>query len=297
MLIKEFFEFMRKREQIRINRESGVPREQWTDDPILQKYKFTNVKREHDRTTRELMDGFYSGHNDAPPAQRLVNCAMARYFGRSSTVIEFGWRTDWSPDGQQDLRARIEARMTRREKIFTGAYIIPNCGMMEDKYIIVLGILRQIADWSYTSGWWRPDLTFREFVKGLCFNVVGVGSFMAKEVILDFILSSGWTPPDWQTWTPIGPGARRGAARVVSEDGRLVSPLSEAKGLEVAKDLYDAYRQTAIPGIPKPDLWPEDWVKLDLADIQFQLCEFDKYMRAKLGQGKPKSLFVPHKGE
>jgi hypothetical protein len=36
-----------------------------------------------------------------------------------------------------------------------------------------------------------------------------------------------------------------------------------------------------------------DPVKLDLTDIQFQCCEFDKYQRVVRGDGKPKRRFWP----
>ena len=43
--------FINKREVIRCLREKGLP-PPWINDPILQKWSFTNVRREDDRTTR-----------------------------------------------------------------------------------------------------------------------------------------------------------------------------------------------------------------------------------------------------
>ena len=51
MRTKEFYSFMVKRENIRLRKEAKEPWP-WTEDKILQTYKFTNVKREHDRTTK-----------------------------------------------------------------------------------------------------------------------------------------------------------------------------------------------------------------------------------------------------
>jgi hypothetical protein len=36
--------------------------------------------------------------------------------------------------------------------------------------------------------------------------------------------------------------------------------------------------------------------RLELHDIQFQLCEFDKYERVRLGEGRPKSKYVRRNG-
>jgi hypothetical protein len=38
-----------------------------------------------------------------------------------------------------------------------------------------------------------------------------------------------------------------------------------------------------------PAFMPE----LELHDIQFQLCEYDKYERVRLGQGRPKARYEP----
>jgi hypothetical protein len=40
-----------------------------------------------------------------------------------------------------------------------------------------------------------------------------------------------------------------------------------------------------------PEVWPEGFPHLNLHDIQFSLCEFDKYQRAALGEGQPKALY------
>ena len=51
MTTAKFYAFIQERECIRRRRES-CHKGPWTDDPILQQFRFTNVKREHDRTTR-----------------------------------------------------------------------------------------------------------------------------------------------------------------------------------------------------------------------------------------------------
>ena len=46
-------QFIHAREDVRKRREAGMPWP-WTDNPILQRYKFCNVRREDDRVTREI---------------------------------------------------------------------------------------------------------------------------------------------------------------------------------------------------------------------------------------------------
>ena len=63
----------------------------------------------------------------------------------------------------------------------------------------------------------------------------------------------------------------------------IVKGIPESEALQVCRELY-GMREVA---------WPKDFVDLDLTDIQFQLCEFAKYMKVKLGVGKPKRIFRP----
>lgn len=288
MMTAEFYAFMREREKIRLRKGAGVSREQWTDDPILKVYKFTNVKREHDWTTKTLVKDFY-GQNTSEvfnPTMLLMNCVIARFFGLAETAIEIGYQWDWHEVVTSDhIRQVVQARFRRGDSVFTGAYIVPNCGDSSPKHEIVLRVLQEVYSWATRPGaGFTPELSLESFIKALCKAVNGMGSFMAKEVVLDFILVSGWKPSDWDTWTPIGPGARRGAARVEG-DGSLLRPLTEPKALEVTKTLYEARHSD--------ELWPPGSVTLELSDIQFQLCEFDKYLRAKRDGGRPKTKYVP----
>ena len=70
-----FYEFMKARENIRLVKEAGAPWP-WTGDPILQEYKFTNVKREHDRTTKWMRENWTKPHHNRHPSEVLFNCAL-----------------------------------------------------------------------------------------------------------------------------------------------------------------------------------------------------------------------------
>ena len=50
--LDRYFYWLHERETIRIRKEERGDPPPWTDDPILQEFKFCQVFREHDRTTR-----------------------------------------------------------------------------------------------------------------------------------------------------------------------------------------------------------------------------------------------------
>lgn len=271
----EFWEFMHERERIRLRRLAGAPRAEWTEDWILRSYSFTNVKREHDRTTTLLKREFYDNYADALPDVILLNAMLFRYFGTINFARVIGWHDAFGKEEQANLIRTAALQMAVGNKIFTPAYIVPNCGSSKPKHEVVAEIVAEVwEDASHiidTSSWQNAC--------GRLTTHYGVGSFMAKEVLLDFILASGWIPDDWDTWTPVGPGGRLGAGVVLMG---YLDRLSEPTALEVIRALYAQHRER----------WKHD-VALDLTDIQFQLCEFAKYTKAKDGVGSPKRKFYP----
>jgi hypothetical protein len=278
--VEEFYRFMRARESIRLLRETDAPWP-WTDDPILQKFKFTNVKREHDRTSRLLKEEFYDQHRDNHAQIQLLNCALFRYFGTIEFARAVGWQKDFQPDF---LKETARKRLAAGDRVFTGAYVITNQGIKAPKQDVVVdiflaGLWGNAGTISHSRYGQRWRDTMQELQKLLGFGGTG---FMAKEVMLDTMMTSFWPDgviQDRNSWCPAGPGARRGINRLLGRD--LKSPMSGDAALPYMLELFHA----------RHDYWPKDWVELELHDIQFQLCEFDKYERVRLGQGRPRSKY------
>lgn len=288
--VDDFYAFIRMREAIRLRRASGML-PPWTDDEILQKFKFTNIKREHDRTSIQLIQEFYRPFAVASREEILMNAAIFRYFG----TIEFARAVGWQ-SANRSLKQVAEIarnRMLSGQRVYTGAYIVTSGNRAGPKeqticYIYLYPLQRQLTDIVAAA---LENNSWEQMHARLCL-IDGFGPFIAKEVILDTMYTDFWPdgrPADWQTWTPIGPGAKRGACRLLGRPGRAHrkgryrADISAAAALEVCMALYAA----------RTGRWPTNWVPLDLHDIQFQLCEFDKYERVRLGQGRPRSLFKP----
>jgi hypothetical protein len=284
--VGEFFSFINKRESIRVRRAQGEPFP-WTQDPILQQYKFTNVFRTDDKTTRVLNSTFYQNQGRiASDRDCLMNCATFRYFGLAETALEIGWTDGWFATS---VWARAHARARRGEKVFTGAYVVTNGGIKGPKIDVVCDYLSALAENSANIiDAIRTDYSW-EGVSALMAKLPGFGGtgFMAKEVLLDTFFTRLWEhegrsgPDDYGTWTPVGPGGRRGAARILQMDGGQSISLQKAQ--TIIKYLTDYQRYS----------WEYPQRKLVPHDIQFQLCEFDKYLRVALGEGRPRALYRP----
>lgn len=273
--------FMQERERIRLRREAGAPFP-WTKDPILRDFKFTNVQRKHDRVSIEF-EAWYRANRRASGRQIIYNAAFARYFGRPEFVIACGWQNKHDPAPVIKLAREW---IDRGEKVFTGAYMITNLGRNGPKEEFVMNdVLSEVWDRSLKiANTARKTRSWREAHAELskCLGFGGTG-FMGKEVLLDTLYTDLWDddPVDWNTWCPVGPGALRGLNRLAERP--INKGLTQAKALNELILVWNNIR----------GLWPSGWQPLSLHDVQFQLCEFDKYERTRLGEGRPRSRYKP----
>ena len=115
---------------------------------------------------------------------------------------------------------------------------------------------------------------------------------MAKEVLHD---AMGWASVralvhDAGDWTPPGPGARRGLNRIY---GRPRDLGSLAFAGSDAEDRFVAEMRLMLAACRAADPQFCAAMRLDLHDVQFQLCEFDKYSRA--GDGGRSGYVMPYR--
>ena len=224
--------------------------------------------------------------NNEPADLILFNACVFRRFGTWEFSERLGFITKWDPKKVETTARRA---LDRKERVFTGAYNVPNMGLSLPKEKVVV--------WNTLDPIWKArkelvevarktnslEETHRAF---LPFPSWGGSGFMAYEIVSDL----RWTKvlceaKDVLTWANPGVGARRGLNRLY---GRLFDKgcsaeqcLSEMREIfPVLKDVWEAQ------GI-------EEWGHLEMREIEHSLCEFDKYERVRLGQGRPRSTFTP----
>jgi len=273
---------LKTREQIRLAKAAGAPWP-WSDDDVLNRCKFTNVKREHDRTTAWLRANWTAKHSNADAATVLFNCGVFRVFGTVAFAEETGWTTDVSAWDQSMERCNAVACWEAGIHAFTSAYnrirfnaerrkgdVGPPLDVYDKVLSTLEGLRLAVNDIvAVPAGGrlsWRAVCTRLRRVSGF-----GGSGFMAKEVLLD---AMGWPSMrrlvrDEGDWTPPGPGARRGLNRLHGRALNFDPP--EARFVTEMRRLLRTLRSL------DPEFCTS--VALDLHDVQFQLCEYDKYCR------------------
>ena len=267
-----------------------------THDPILHQFRFTCVRRQDDRVTRWIVKNILEPYVDHPFL--LMMACWARTINWPDTLRELmlagAWpdKSTWSAGYATEV---LNARQDRGNKIYTGVYMIrsesdrrqPWFSWRKNRYIseIVLGKI-----WERRQDWLRfnePGAATQQQVWEYLLQFTGWGPFMAGQAVADL----AYTPmlsraTDMNRWTPLGPGSRRGLNRLYGRP--LDGALSQEQGLG---EMLEIREMLQVSGTLAP------WVAVpDLQSTQSCLCEADKFLRVKNGEGRPRSMYVPGRG-
>lgn len=310
--IVDFVRFITARHLIYLKRRAGI-KGPWTEDPVLSTGRFCNVFRELDRVTIWIEENIRKPFANHPNLWFML--AIARYINWPDTLQELiehypdAW-PDQDSFSLQMLTEALEDRARRGEKVYTGAYLIraesnSNAdwySWSKHRYIaeIVLGRLwenRRVWEKLLTPepcpgnpGMTLPSLemVWDEFQNPY---YIGWGPFMAYEVVTDLRHTRYLRDtPDIYTWANAGPGAIRGLNRMLGRD-LSVKPkpeqtCREMMDLMIELNDWDSERVNDVFGLPC-DVNP----RFEMRDIEHCLCEFDKYERVRLGEGKMRSKY------
>lgn len=278
--IAGFFSYARERERVRLRREDGRPAP-WTLDPILQEYRFCNVFREDDRTTRWF---------DLNVRRRLrlsdrvlLATVIFRWFNRISTgqvLLRAGLLDDWD--------TAVAKRVLREVRpLVTGSYIIKTPNGM-DKLEGLCWCIDQVREQEAELVKMIRGASTLELAHAILKRMPYLGSFMAYEVVTDLRRTSLlWDATDVLSWAPAGPGAARGLGRIFENNPdhwRYTSPVDQLRMLERMRSLLRL-------AWSNEQLWPRGWPPWEMREVEHTLCEFDKYERARLGEGTPRQRF------
>ena len=264
--------FVEERESVRVHKAAGDLKP-WTDDPILQKYKFCNIRREDDKVTQWIAKNWRTPH--APDLNLWFAMVIARFVNWPDSLVRIGYPHHGWPKVYMDGFLDV---MNSPGKTWGGAYMIRSAVGSKAEYLARDVLTPMWEQRVHLRPRKQDTLSAFHYRLERCY---GMGSFLAAQVVADL----KYAPPlnradDWETFAAPGPGSLRGLNRLLSFDKDTLWKNAH----------WHAELLRAREALNK-NLKELSWKSLHAQDVQNCLCEFDKYERARLGEGRPKALY------
>ena len=267
--------WIEERERIRHLKEELKQDPPWTEDPILKEFKFCQVFREDDRTTRWFRTYMREPLRNSPDV--FMATIAFRFFNlieTGRTLLDNNLHIEWD-------RPKAIEEIKKNPKWITGAYIVKSPNRM-DKVTGVTECVSHLWDDRENIIKQLESFTTLEEAWKFLMQYPYIGPFVSYEMVTDlrhtYLLENA---TDICTWGNPGPGAMRGLNRLTG------------RPLEFCRRSWDWHSEML-------DLY--DWCsqKLDLSKLNYPfemreveggLCEFDKYSRILKGQGRTRSVY------
>lgn len=266
-----YWKFAAERQEIFFKRLSGQPGK-WTDDPILNLYKFTNAYRVADRVSQYLLKNVIYNADHAP-TELLFRTLLFKLFNKIET-----WEAIQKEVGKisyKEFSFKTYAQILERERrkgnaIYSSAYIMAsgstsfgNKFKHENHLELLDTILKENVSEKLST------FTTMEQVYNLLKSYPTIGSFLAYQYAIDINYGT-LTNFSEMEFVKAGPGAIDGIRKCFMSIG-------EYNGEDIIKWMADIQlEQFERLGIQFKTLWGRN---LQLIDIQNLFCEVDKYSR------------------
>ena len=272
-IYKFYWYFASERQQTFQRRVGGQPGP-WTDDPILQEYKFCNVFRAADRVSQYMIREICYHDEPCSPEDRIFQIVAFRTFSKIDT-----WRSlrdylgrhptlDDLADGS--FGEGLEQVKVRNGGLYTGAFILcaADAYGQPSKHRNHVELFRHMFLKDEMGETLQEARSLRDVYEKL-HQYPLMGDFMSYQIAIDLNYSTviNFSENDF---TQAGPGALRGI-RKCFEDLRDYSPPEIILWMVEHQE-----EEFARLGLPFNGLWGR---QLHAIDCQGLFCETDKYCR------------------
>lgn len=270
-----YWYFAYERQNIFLKKLNGEPAP-WTDDPILQKYKFCNSYRVNDRVSQYLLKNVIYNGKKYSAEDMIFRIIIFKLFNK-----EFTWELLEKNIGEITLETFdiskysmvLENAMNNGNKIYNDAYI--SCANKaygyDRKHDNHLALLNQIFNIDKS----HIDIINSKTMKD-AFDILKsyplIGNFMAYQLVTDINYSEviSWKEDEF---TISGPGSERGINKCFIDKGNMTNE-------DIIRYMYE--HQTEEFKRLGLDFKRLGNRKLQLIDCQNIFCELDKYCREAL---------------
>ena len=297
--------FIKRRYNIHLKKDVLNKPQPWTKDPVLQEFRFTNIRREHDRESKWLIKNI-STNPELSYDDKLLNSILFRLYNKHQTSeligmpIHFSEYEDWDPESYRHLFEEAIAADPHRV-FFTGAFntgglkralkwYLPKDTPDNSMEMRVMNFVKYLLNSTMLDDI-RVAKTQQEVFKTLS-SCMGIGGFLGYQMFVDMTYIPEF-PFSENEFTVAGPGCKWGLDYLFDDkDGMTyeecifwVRDNLERLFNEVLGKEWDC----------KKIFWdlPEEDRCFNVMSLENCFCELSKYIRAKTETGRPRKKYKP----
>ena len=312
--LRLFFETMYERMFIWKRRFIDKTPRPWTTNKIFNESKFTNVYRELDRNSQWQIKNILLDKS-LSPLNLVWKTMVFRYFNNIETfntgISEMHWNNgipNWNDYNEDEFANFINRLRKTGVNPYTNAYVINSRATPKDSrdYCYTRLTIPKLHDnmlllFSYV----KNAKSANEIIKYLK-TLPCVADFIAHEFYQDFTYISKYTNVNFMRFTQndytnVGPGASIGI-RLIYPNLKTIKQQKTA--IYLLRDCAEEWL-TKIGNENGEKMVYLNWDKenekyildnkcnITLHQIEMWLCEFQKYWKMIIGDGKKRSKFIP----
>lgn len=300
----------------------------WTKNPILQEFRFTNVRREHDRQTQYLIHNI-SNNLTMTLEDKTVNTFMFRAWNNWATLKDLGFPYPASMLYLPELKDKLRPRFHKLQEDdidrlwYSNAY---NQGGTKQAWRSLYKDLQTEVDIPlrpfHVGVWLGKQKIYKKLMEATdqqeAFEIIksvrGFADFLAYQVFVDLTYIKEF-PFSENEFVIAGPGCKKGLDYIFKDtDGMTYEECIFWLRNKINKNKGGSY---SLFNHPKLEAWCEKhnkhWIeynpdklfsdletydrKMNVMSIENCMCELSKYIRAVDGTGRPKNKYKPYKEE
>lgn len=299
------YNFIRRRYNIHLKKDVLGKPQPWTKDPVLQEFRFTNIRREHDRETKWLIQHI-SNDPTLSYEDKLMNSILFRLYNKHQTSelifmpIHFSEYKDWDPEQYRPLFEDALKNDPHRV-FFTGAFntgglkralkwYLPKDTPDNSMEMRVMCFIKHLLNSSIIDDI-KSAKTQKDVFTTLS-SYMGIGGFLGYQIFVDMTYIPEF-PFSENEFTIAGPGCKMGLDYLFDDKDKMTY---EECIFWVRDNLERLFKEVLGKDWDcKKIFWdlPEEDQCFNVMSLENCFCELSKYIRAKTETGRPRKKYKP----
>lgn len=263
-----FWVFAAERQEVFFRRLAGE-KAPWTQDRVLQEYKFTNVYRASDRVSQYLIRKVIASGSQSAD-EIFFRILLFKIFNKIETWELLVTKLDaisWASFSFQRYDTVLSEALCQGTTIYSAAYIMPSGGCTDRKHRFHLSLLQRMMHQRVPSKI-QKSATMKQAFE-LLREYPSIGDFLAYQFLIDLNYSELLSFNEMD-FVKAGPGAKDGMKKCFFN-------CDPARSEDIMRWMVDTQEaQFERVGACFRNLWGR---RLHLIDCQNLFCEVGKYAR------------------